>query len=54
LEQRLRQEADWRVQFRRRPWLFVAIAFGVAFVLGVALGHQGTQRSPDWSRQALR
>ena len=54
LEQRLRQETDWRLQFRRRPWLFFAVAFGVAFVLGIAMGRQGTQRSPDWSRQALR
>jgi hypothetical protein len=33
LEFRVRAETDWQVQFRRRPWVFLAAAFGFAFLL---------------------
>lgn len=37
LEYRVRQEFDWRVQFERRPWTFLGIAFGAAFLVGTLL-----------------
>jgi hypothetical protein len=39
LERRLRQETDWRLQFARRPWVFLAVAFGAALLLGIVVGH---------------
>jgi hypothetical protein len=36
LEYRVKKEFDWRVQFDRRPWLFCGIAFGLAFLVGLA------------------
>lgn len=34
LERRVRGQLDWRMQFERRPWAFVAGAFGAAFLIG--------------------
>jgi hypothetical protein len=34
LETRVRTTLDWRAQFEKRPWEFVAGAFGVAFLIG--------------------
>jgi hypothetical protein len=36
LEFQVRREFDWRVQFDRRPWLFLGVAFGAAFLVGMA------------------
>jgi hypothetical protein len=38
LEYRVRSELNWRLQFERRPWLFLGVAFGAAFLLALALG----------------
>ena len=43
LEYRVKQETDWRVQINRRPWLFIGAAFGLALLLGMAIGS--TNRS---------
>jgi ElaB/YqjD/DUF883 family membrane-anchored ribosome-binding protein len=34
LEHRVKGALDWRTQFDRRPWAFVGVAFGAAFLLG--------------------
>jgi len=39
LESRVKEETDWRVQFARRPWVFVGAAFGVSLAVGLAIGH---------------
>lgn len=36
LEYSVRREMNWRVQFGRRPWLFLGSAFALAFLLGRA------------------
>ncbi len=40
LEYRVKQAADWRVQFDRHPWWFVGGAFGAALLIGLAVGHK--------------
>jgi len=37
LEQRVKQETDWRVQVRRHPWAFVGVVFALALIAGMAL-----------------
>jgi hypothetical protein len=37
LENRVRTEFDWRVQFDRRPLPFVGAAFGLGLLLGFAI-----------------
>jgi hypothetical protein len=37
LEYRFRKALDWREQFDRHPALFSGIAFGLAFLIGLAL-----------------
>jgi hypothetical protein len=37
-EARFRQETDWRVQFRRRPWAFVGASFALGLGLSLMLG----------------
>ncbi len=53
-ETRFRQETDWRVQFRRRPWLFVGTAFafglGIAVMLGGSRDAELTSRRLYWGR----
>ena len=36
LEYRVKEGINWRLQFDRRPWLFCGIAFGLAFLVGLA------------------
>jgi len=36
LEQRVKQETDWRVQVNRRPWVFVGVPFALALFAGMA------------------
>ncbi|PWT85973.1 MAG: hypothetical protein C5B56_13170 [Proteobacteria bacterium] len=51
LEYRVRTELDWRLQFDRRPWLFVGVAFGAAFLLALALGpRRGRVMAPRADR----
>ncbi len=40
LEARFRRETDWRVQFDRRPWLFLSAGFGLGFALSMMLGKK--------------
>ena len=37
LEFQVRREINWRVQFNRHPWLFLGVAFGAAFLAGLAI-----------------
>jgi hypothetical protein len=46
LEYRVKSELDWRVQFRRRPWAFIGAAFGVAFLVGLAISGGLRRRAP--------
>jgi hypothetical protein len=47
LEYRVRRELDWRVWFDRNPWLFVGAAFGIAFLLGLAIVPSRHHRQLD-------
>jgi ElaB/YqjD/DUF883 family membrane-anchored ribosome-binding protein len=42
LEYRVKSELDWRTQFDRKPWAFLAAAFGVSFLIGWILAPAGT------------
>jgi ElaB/YqjD/DUF883 family membrane-anchored ribosome-binding protein len=35
LESSVRREADWRVQFNRRPWAILGTAFAVGLLIGI-------------------
>ncbi len=44
-EARFRRETDWKVQFRRRPWVFI----GASFVLGLGVSLLlGSSRDADF------
>jgi len=45
LESRVKEETDWRVQFRRHTWAFMGAAFGAALLFGYALGSASEERS---------
>jgi ElaB/YqjD/DUF883 family membrane-anchored ribosome-binding protein len=42
LENRVKQNTDWRLQFSRRPWTFVGLAFGAALLMGLVVGHKAS------------
>jgi hypothetical protein len=46
LEYRIKSELDWRVQFRRHPWAFLGAAFGLAFLIGLAISGGSRRRAP--------
>jgi hypothetical protein len=46
LEYRIKSELDWRVQFRRHPWAFLGAAFGLAFLIGLAISGGPRRRAP--------
>jgi hypothetical protein len=46
LQYRMKSELDWRVQFQRRPWAFLGAAFGLAFLIGMALSGGLRRRAP--------
>jgi hypothetical protein len=37
LEDRVKEETNWRVHFRRNPWAFVGAVGGLALLAGIAL-----------------
>lgn len=37
LERKVRERADWRAYFARRPWVTMALAVGVGFMLSAFL-----------------
>ena len=49
LEYSVRTELDWRVQFARRPWVFLGAAFGAAAAIGMLVS--GGPRSPAPARR---
>lgn len=38
LESRLRDATDWRVQYKRHPWIILGVVFGGGLLLGSWLG----------------
>jgi ElaB/YqjD/DUF883 family membrane-anchored ribosome-binding protein len=40
LEDKVKQETDWRVYFRRNPWALVTAACGLALLAGMAFGSR--------------
>jgi ElaB/YqjD/DUF883 family membrane-anchored ribosome-binding protein len=37
LEYKVKQETDWRVHVRRRPWPYLGAVFAVSMMLGLAV-----------------
>ncbi|MBZ5580830.1 MAG: DUF3618 domain-containing protein [Acidobacteriia bacterium] len=35
LEYKVKREADWHVQYDRRPWVFLGAAFGLSALIGM-------------------
>ncbi len=46
LQYQIRSELDWKVQFDRHPWAFLGAAFGVAFLIGLAISGGSQRREP--------
>jgi hypothetical protein len=43
LEYRVKSELDWRTQFNRRPWAFLAAAFGISLLIGWIVAPSGDE-----------
>jgi hypothetical protein len=46
LQYRMKSELDWRVHFRRRPWAFLAAAFGLAALFAMAISGRPRRQAP--------
>jgi ElaB/YqjD/DUF883 family membrane-anchored ribosome-binding protein len=44
LQYKVKQETDWRVHVRRRPWTFVGVLFAAAMLLGLASSGKARRR----------
>jgi len=41
LEYKVKQETDWRLHVRRRPWLYLGAVCAVSMLLGFAVSGKG-------------